>query len=108
MALRLTTNRVGSLNGSAKTLPHGGIRPGEFFEEDKLKRLITPSPWASASPQSIPERLGGAQTLEAMLREPSANYEVFARVLATSAYALSGAEMERVARGLIKMLRGEM
>jgi hypothetical protein len=72
--------------------------------KSKAERILLP--WHSAPPQTMPERLQAAQDLSALVIEtPAADYETFGRYFVTCCYALSGPELDRLARRVISILR---
>ena len=86
--------------------------PTESAEPRKQPRVISnriPCPWFAAPPHTLPERWAIAADLEEMLAVGgvTANWEEFSRYLTVACYVLSGVELERVARIIVGIVRGE-
>jgi hypothetical protein len=73
--------------------------------KSKSKTSDFPCPWHACKPLTFPERAATVADLESLLSEPSLDWSAASRFIATSCYALSGEEIERVIWFVIGVLR---
>lgn len=71
------------------------------------KKVVRPIPWSEVKSAFLAERMEDARILEQMLSDKHLDFGVVVHCFEGCALSLSGPELERVMKGLIKLLRNE-